>query len=209
MKLIRGLYWPNQQKESWIYSLPEVGGTLAYQRNMLNAAVAACSRHRIAVDGGAHVGLWTLPLQRIFKRVVAFEPQSDNADCLEANCAGFGNIQIHRRALSDTLGKGVLEGHPRKTVSWSLASVVPAFESHPVETIPLDQCALGKLDLLKLDVEGYELKALMGAERTIKEHRPVIIIEEKHDAEKRASALLEQWGMRLTLTAKHDRLYTW
>jgi len=35
------------------------------------------------------------------------------------------------------------------------------------------------VDLIKLDCEGYELFALQGAEGTIKQYRPTIIVEQK------------------------------
>jgi FkbM family methyltransferase len=203
------MFWPDHQKEEWIHKLSVVDGLLAYQLDTLNVAAAACKRRRVAVDGGAHVGLWTLPLARIFKRVLAFEPQCDNAECLELNCAGHENIGISRNALSDREGTGNLEGNPGKTVGWSLAGFRGGEASHLVPMVRLDTLALGKVDLIKLDVEGYEFETLMGGERTIKEHRPVVVIEEKLDPKYRASALLEKWGAELIYTKKYDKLYVW
>jgi FkbM family methyltransferase len=209
MKMIRGMYWPDHQKEGWIHELAIVDGLLAYQLDTLKAAVAACSKPRVVIDGGAHVGLWTLPLARLFKRVLAFEPQTDNADCLEANCAGWQNVIISRKALSDREGEGDLRGNRGKTVGWSLSRFRDEQTGQAVPLVRIDSLALGKLDLVKLDVEGHEFETLMGGEQTIREHRPVIVIEEKLDPEYRASALLEQWGARCTYTKKYDKLYTW
>ena len=36
------------------------------------------------------------------------------------------------------------------------------------------------LDLIWLDIEGSELRALIGAEETIKKHKPVVVIEERN-----------------------------
>jgi antitoxin component HigA of HigAB toxin-antitoxin module len=73
----------------------------------------------------------------------------------------------------------------------------------------LDQYELPALDLLKLDVEGHEYEALQGAVHSIKKFKPVVIIEEKLDVEKRASAFLEKLGMRCVWHKKHDYLFTW
>lgn len=41
----------------------------------------------------------------------------------------------------------------------------------------IDSFSYDKVDLLKIDVDGYDFKVLQGAEETIKKHRPKIYIE--------------------------------
>ena len=48
-----------------------------------------------------------------------------------------------------------------------------------IPTILIDDLDLAVLDFIKLDVEGYELRALRGAEATLKRCRPVVMFEDK------------------------------
>jgi hypothetical protein len=77
---------------------------------------------------------------------------------------------------------------------------------------------LPDVSFVKIDVEGYELPVLEGAEKTIRRCRPLILVEqggneEKHFGRPRneASAFLESLGMRLHPAAppkmRKDRLY--
>ena len=45
-----------------------------------------------------------------------------------------------------------------------------------VNTISIDQIENDKIDFIKLDIEGAEYKALLGAEKTIKKNKPVIAV---------------------------------
>ena len=67
-------------------------------------------------------------------------------------------------------------------------------EFSEVQQITLDSLALERLDLLKIDVEGMEFETLAGAETTISQHRPLLLIEAiKIDGEKMRH-LLENWS---------------
>jgi hypothetical protein len=46
-----------------------------------------------------------------------------------------------------------------------------------VDVVSIDDMALPRLDFFKLDVEGYEVPALLGAYKTIEKHRPWIWVE--------------------------------
>jgi hypothetical protein len=75
--------------------------------------------------------------------------------------------------------------------------------------IPLDSLQLSPVSLIKIDVEGYEDEVLAGAENTIRENRPYIIIElmdqsEKH-VKKRDATIRNLESMGYTLT----KLWGW
>ena len=61
-----------------------------------------------------------------------------------------------------------------------------------------------KIDYIKIDCEGYEHTILLGAENTIKEHKPVMVVEQKlhtdtgitKDTQYESVDLLKSWGAR-------------
>ena len=60
-----------------------------------------------------------------------------------------------------------------------------------VSVVPLDTLGLSRLALVKVDVEGMEAEALLGAERTIAQHRPILYVEnDRRDRSERPIALI-------------------
>jgi hypothetical protein len=75
-----------------------------------------------------------------------------------------------------------------------------------VGTIPLktlDSFNYENIDMIKIDVEGFEEEILAGAMNTIKQNKPVLVIEQqKHEykddmKETPAIKILESWGYRV------------
>jgi FkbM family methyltransferase len=134
-------------------------------------------------DVGAHIGAVSLALAALAPagRVDAFEPSPTSAALLAGNARanGLGNVHVHQLAMLDTPGPA----HLRRT-PFSAGSFVAAAEdglAEPVAATSLDAWAaetgLERLDLLKLDVEGAELRVLAGAAATLARHRPTIVVE--------------------------------
>jgi FkbM family methyltransferase len=65
-----------------------------------------------------------------------------------------------------------------------------------VQQITIDQLKLNRLDLLKIDVEGMEADVLAGAETTMKNHKPQLVIEWIKSDASSIIATLEGWGYR-------------
>jgi hypothetical protein len=80
-----------------------------------------------------------------------------------------------------------------------------------VQRMSIDDMHLDHVDLIKLDVEGHEYIALMGALNTIKLCRPVIVIEEDQQKYNAGAAryLLENLGMQCVKSWKLNRLFVW
>jgi FkbM family methyltransferase len=148
------------------------------------------------VDVGANHGYFTVLAAALLGptgRVEAFEPNPAVADALAevlARNAVAGRVSVHRVALSDR------EGHARFFVSVAAANdgfssllatddalehgVIRADHSIRVPTLTFDAFAeragLGRVDLMKLDVEGAEAMVLRGMERTLAERPPRLIV---------------------------------
>lgn len=151
----------------------------------------------VALDGGANIGVFTVEWARAMTgwgEVVAFEPQERLFYALAGNVAlaNAFNARACWAALGATSGKmmmprpnyllsgsyGSLElRHGVKTefIGQSVSYEDDALE--PVVLVAIDDLALPRLDLLKLDIEGMEIEALAGARETIRRCRPHLLIE--------------------------------
>jgi FkbM family methyltransferase len=129
-----------------------------------------------AVQAGGNLGVFPKALARVFQTVYTFEPAPDCFAALMAN-APEPNIVKLQAALGDrarlvNVSRVRRDGkpHPHEGITHVHgAGVLPM--------IPLDDLHLPVIDLLYLDLEGYELFALQGAPETIERCRPVIAVE--------------------------------
>jgi len=161
-----------------------------------------------AVDGGAHVGSWTRHLAGIFHHVYAFEPQPDNYKCLEANTRHLPNVHIHRTALGERFRAFVGLSPGNNSGCWHISDGKGVCMMPLDELRPLEQRKVG---YLKLDVEGYEYYALVGAKNLIERCSPVVQIEEKklpHSYDcPTARSLLNGWGYREAAKSGRDVIF--
>lgn len=207
-KLVGGLLIPETDPGNWLLRDGMVNGYPAYQYDRLEAAVGFCKQRRTVIDGGAHIGSWSVHLASLFSKVLAFEPVPDNANCFAANLAPKSNVLLYRTALSDDNGLITMLNKGSKSVSWAPHCWV-GNNGITASCVSLDSFRLTDVDLIKLDVEGGEYKALLGSIKTIKACKPVIIIEEKHDPSYAASRFLLGLGMMQQLRMKNDIIFTW
>lgn len=173
MKLVNGCFLPDEEEEMSKFLLAEtVDGYGAYQLHKMRDAMQHLKRWRTAIDIGAHCGLWTMRLAELFQTVYAFEPIERHRECLAFNAptAEVLPFALGAKECSIRLKKGVK--------STGDTHISPDGE-YTAEVKLLDSFNIRDVDFIKLDCEGYELFALMGGEKTIDTHRPVIIVEQK------------------------------
>ncbi len=131
--------------------------------------------YRVAVDAGAHVGTWTALMSVHFRKVIAFEPNPATFEALVTNVGDLGNVDMHCQAVMDkACAVRLFEPKPGKTsTGWQVeADATGTTKGVAIDDLDLDHCGL-----IKIDVEGAELLALRGADRTIRRYRPVLIVE--------------------------------
>lgn len=148
----------------------------------------------LAVDIGAHIGMVSWLLAPRFSTVLAVEP---NPVCLGRLHASMpDNVVVVGAASSDTAGVAELAipVHNGRAVAalGSLRAGATSGENGEfatasrirqkrVATLRLDDLVSEPVDVLKIDVEGFEAEALAGASRVLSD-QPVVIIEaeERH-----------------------------
>ncbi len=138
------------------------------------------------VDCGANVGYFTMMAAKIVGptgHVWAFEPSPNSRNALLQNVSAnaYSQVSVLPFALSSAAGKEKFTDVPR---GGGTSSFAPAPSEQgvviDVDTIALDD--LGALfgsspALIKIDVEGAEMRLLRGAARFFADHRPSLLIE--------------------------------
>jgi FkbM family methyltransferase len=160
-------------RRAWIEGVP-AGIEFGLQHLPSEATLAG-----LVIDAGANRGDFTAVIRRLEPqaRVLAIEPIPQERGALERRFKDDPRVVVDGRALSDRPGAATLNitSHSVHT------SLLPAVEDTMaiyadgadvvaqvgVETVSLDDLVDGHVKLLKLDVQGHELPALEGAEKTL------------------------------------------
>lgn len=135
---------------------------------------------QVVVDVGAGIGTFTAKASHQVGPtgfVYAFEPEPENLTLLKRNTEKLKNTRIFQRALWSSSGVKTLYVHSK---NWGGHSFYPhkyAGDEIEVHTVTLDEVVKGRVDFLKIDIEGAELEVLKGSERILREYKPFIAVE--------------------------------
>jgi FkbM family methyltransferase len=130
----------------------------------------------VAVDGGAHIGDHTVAYARQAGpagRVLAFEPVPAFLRCLMHNTRDLPQVTV----LPLGLGGGVERRELNVSTRNAGGSRLGDLNIDGFQIVPLDLFRFPRLDFVKLDLEGFELRALRGSLRTLRKHRPLVAVE--------------------------------
>jgi FkbM family methyltransferase len=115
-------------------------------------------------------------------RVFAVEPNEKNFEILVANTLSWqedGRVEVFQTALSDETGSANLFLNSRNCGMHRMySSVVCTHESVPVTVVRGDELQLEPLDFIKIDIEGYEPRAMRGLKQTLLNSPHVKILSE-------------------------------
>jgi FkbM family methyltransferase len=174
---------PRASRQGWAAAF-----TGRYDEDKFQLALDYVEPGTTVLDVGASLGFWTLMLARRTPagHVVAYEPLPGNCEVLEHNLALNG---LGPRVTVEPVGLGdrdeELAVAAEQGGAGNAAVVSPESAEHAdlpdrvtvrVRTLdsmpPTTRCSF-----VKIDIEGYELAALAGAERFVADHRPAILGE--------------------------------
>jgi FkbM family methyltransferase len=154
---------------------------LRYDRETVEVMQRVLGAESSCIDVGAHDGEILQHMVRLapLGRHIAFEPIPALAATLHA---AFPQVTVYEAACSDSPG----------SAEFVLVANAPAYsglrerlydrpdaalQKIRVQVVRIDDLARHAVSLIKLDVEGGEYHALLGARKTLEAHRPIVIFE--------------------------------
>lgn len=149
------------------------------------ASLVHPNKRHTAICAGAHVGIMPFVYARAgFEHVLAFEPDPLNFECavknLNAQLPNSTVVKLSQCALGNGRGWARIDHDTENSGKSHIGTLHNVSQVKFAEVVPvtaIDQFQLQACDLIQLDIEGYELLALEGAVDTVRQHRPVIVVE--------------------------------
>jgi FkbM family methyltransferase len=214
----KGINWRLDLRQGIDFSIYLLGsfepGTVRRYKRMLH-------KNDVVIDIGANIGAHTLHFAQAVEpggRVVAIEPTRYAFSRLVENLSLNPGLVPRVTAIQAMLVSDSSQTlAPELFASWPLTegnNVHPlhqgvAHSTAGAKAKTLDQivseCGLDKINLIKLDVDGYELEVLRGAADSLARFRPTIILEcapytleERGDDPSELGAIFAKYGYRIT-----------
>ena len=142
------------------------------------------------LDIGAFIGTHTLAFAKRVNgggEVYAFEPQPLFFEVLKKNVAqnGMANVKLFNSAVSEGVSQAQIpELDIRDASNFAGTSILDAVcttsddhKHYTIDVMTVDQLAIDRCDLIKIDAENMELNVLRGARQTLRAKRPVVFAE--------------------------------
>ena len=179
------------------------------QNKCLNSFIEWCkSQHqtfRTVLDIGAWCGTWSIAIAKYSQRVHAFEPDKTHFTCLTRNVAPYVNIDPKMIALGDNNEMVSLTND-----DFTQAKRIIGRGDIQLQTI--DSFKFEDVDLIKIDVEGFEMKVLKGGEKTLQQCS-FLMIELNNNSKKYQSSNVEieqylgELGFRTLINIWPDKVF--
>jgi FkbM family methyltransferase len=159
----------------------------------INSSQPDSDRLTCFCDVGANIGQHSLFMSRLADQVHAFEPFAEVSNRLRRHIKlnQLENVELHRIGLSDATEKltfyaptgrnqgiGSFDASTTGKGNQAAGELALARGDEYFEEFPI-----GRVDLMKIDVEGFESKVLAGLEQTLQQYRPIIVCEVSYSGE--------------------------
>lgn len=136
--------------------------------------IVECNEDEVFVDCGGFIGDTTedyISVFREYKRIYVYEPSEDNIVRCRENLAKYPDVEVYQY--------GVGEKNQKLLITNSAASssfIGNGSQGDFVEIVSLDETIKEPVSFIKMDVEGSEIPAILGAKNHIKNDRPKLAI---------------------------------
>jgi FkbM family methyltransferase len=181
-----------RQRASWAAHVFKAV-TQQHHRELAPLFAPLIAEEAVVIDVGAHAGQFAKLFAGLARRgrVYAFEPSAYARSVLGPALAvgGRGRVEIVPLGLSDQAGETVLHTPIKRRggLGFGIAHLggdAPAAGAGVDQAVALTTLdafvaarGLGRLDFIKLDIEGWELRALSGGLETLRRFRPALYVE--------------------------------
>lgn len=158
---------------------------------------------RTVLDIGAWCGTWSRLMEPYADQIVAFEPDKIHFECLQRNCTIKNNNRQQAVGNEDKLVSLTNDDFTQKK---RIAG------PGDIKMIRIDDLEYKNIDLIKIDVEGYELEVLKGAQNTLKTVK-YVMLELNGNTENYGSSKLEcidflkEQGYKMLMKAWPDKVF--
>lgn len=151
-------------------------------RHYFDLDIIPKSKNEVLVDVGAYVGDsaldFILSYGENYKKIYCYEITEKMIEIMKDNLKNYKNIVFLNKAVKDR--KGSVYVDEKGDISSNQTSSIG---ERPVECVTLDNDVREKIGLIKMDIEGDELKALKGAREHIRKDSPKLLISLYHKNE--------------------------
>ena len=151
------------------------------------------------LDIGAWCGTWSAEFAPYCKKIYAIEPDQTHFECLLKNLSSFDNIELLDYAVGDIETRVSLtdDDFTQARRIYSIGNIL-------MKTV--DSFKFEDVDLIKIDVEGFEMNVLRGAKDTLKDCN-FLMIELNNNSKKynSSNAEIEKYLQELGFTTLIDK----
>lgn len=168
--LVDNKFWFPTEDKGITYSV------LKNETGLLETIKPYLRDNKVMVQAGGNCGMQVIKFADFFDYVYTFEPEPKNFHCLNRNLIHRNVIKI-QACIGDERGLVNLSAWGNETRGFESGGYHVGSRGGYIPTLMIDDLGLDACDLIQLDVEGYQLKAMKGAIQTIKKFKPVICTE--------------------------------
>lgn len=184
-----GLAIRRQRRRRRLRHTPAAQLSLGHIDSLELLELLAPSPPAVIYDIGANVGTWSCLAKSLYPaaKVEAFEPLAMHFEKFRQNTAAWpGDVRLHACALGPTEGTADMQVMDYSDASSLLPATAEGEREFKIKPVAVQQVTLLPLDtlvareslplpdLIKLDVQGYELEVLRGAEACLGHARSVL-----------------------------------
>lgn len=169
--------------------------------NTYNICKKYIENYKVGLDIGCRRGDFAKHMVLDFDFVHGWDYRSKSAHVRKLRNLPTNKFYFHNVGLGEeeyttytSMSAGRIKGQGDKSV------IIKTLDSYELEDV----------GFIKMDVEGYEPKVLVGAEQTIKRHWPVLCVEINTE-DNNSQEILESWGYKLREVddlQNHDYIFT-